>query len=379
MRADTAEPARYACDALLGLPPSDTPPALVLRADGSMLLGSARGLRAISRAGCPLPLPGPLADRPIYALAQEGAWVYAIAGEGVWQSGDAGASWELRSPLASGAEISALLASGGTLYASHRAGLLVSVDRGATFEVFVAERPLTLLAVDSGLWAVARAAQAVGNRGYEILRADAPEGPWHSLLALNYFGGLTLDEAGAVWVGDAGGGLYRSLDRATFSELDSNVHPSCLEADGQRLYACSEDLPSQPAVLAGAAGAQDAVLQLDQVTELVECEGATSTCAAAWGEWQRDVLGIAQTPDSGTALADAGGTATRPPGALDGSLDAGSAPSDDAPAPARAQSDGCMLAPDGAGAGGFALLALLASLAHRGSARTSRRRQRGGT
>ncbi|HEX5657640.1 MAG TPA: hypothetical protein VFX59_10620 [Polyangiales bacterium] len=327
----------YACDALLGLPLSDTPPAMVRRADGSLLLGSASGLRATTAEGCPRPLAGELANVPVYALAGTGSTIFAFAGDGVYRSTDAGESWQLRSPFASGAMISALIHADGKLYASRGTSVLVSSDDGASFEVSSAERALTLLAVDTRLWAAVRSATAVGNRGTEIWRAATAAGPWRSVLALNYFGGLTIDAEGTVWVGDEGGGLFRSLDGETFTNVAPELYPSCLQADGARIYSCNEDLPSQPALFDTSAP----VVKLADVEQLVACEGVTTICAAAWVEWQRDVLlrpilpngtfADAAVPDAG--VADAG--VSDASSIVDAEVDASVQP--------RTREDGCHL------------------------------------
>ncbi len=289
---------RYACDALLGVPLSNSAPALALRPDGTLLLGTASGLRAMTRDGCPSAVGG-LAQEAVHALAQDGATMFAFAGEGVWKSTDAGDNWQLQSPFAGGSQVTGVVFSNGKLYASRGAQLLVSSDEGVSFTATAAERDFTLLAADTGLWAVARSAKTVGARGYEVWRAD--DLVWRSVLSLNYFGGLTLDAAGTVWVGDAGGGLYR-FDGTSFTNVDDALYPSCLQADGERLYSCNEDLPTQPALLEG----DTSVLALAQVDELVACEGVQTLCAAAWVEWRRDVLSLPVLPDGGLAMLDAG-------------------------------------------------------------------------
>jgi outer membrane protein assembly factor BamB len=354
---------KYACDALLDTPPSNTPPALALRPDGTLLIGSYDGLRAMGRDGCPRALEGALRSQPVYALAQDAATMFAFAGDGVWRSTDAGDSWELRSPFASGGLVTGFVLADGKLYASQGARVLVSTDEGASFTASMPERPVTLLAVDTALWAVARTAMPVGNRGYELWRADAAEGPWKSVLSLNYFGGLAVDAAGTVWVGDEGGGLLRSLDRETFTNVAPRLYPSCVHAEGERVYTCNEDLPTVPALYLANAEGQEPVFTPSQVDELVSCEGVASLCATAWVEWQRDVLLRQLLPDGGVASADASvpadvGMLVDAGIAVDAGVDADVMADASAPEP-RGSDGGCSLG--GASGGGWLAALLLAA------------------
>ena len=52
LRRAADSPFVYACDAMLGVPPSDTPPALQYFADGSWLIGSSGGLHTFDADGC---------------------------------------------------------------------------------------------------------------------------------------------------------------------------------------------------------------------------------------------------------------------------------------------------------------------------------------
>jgi|GEM_PF-5465022 len=313
LRTATAPGFAYACDAVLGIPPSDAPPAVQYFADGSWLVASSGGLHTLDADGCELSPPHVALGRaPISAIAIHGASqvAYAVAtelGEGVWRSEDLGASWQLRGAIDDSADVNALLVDAddpARLYVSRGASdadaaLTVSSDAGATFEVFPQTRALRLLAVqDAGqLWAVARALDHKANRGFDILHADAAGALWQSRLRVNFFGGLTITDNGEIWVGDEGGGVYRSTDRgASFAWVESPRSISCIASSGNEVWACTPDLPSAPAlnVLAAAAASFEPALALADVDAQVTCaqhNQGVDPCQAAWVEWQRDVIG----------------------------------------------------------------------------------------
>lgn len=323
LRTAAAPGFAYACDALLGIPPSDAPAAVQYFADGSLLLASSGGLRTFDADGCEQAAPHVALGRaPISAIAIHGAsqMAYAVAtelGEGVWRSEDGGASWQLRGAIEDSANVNALLVDAedsAQLYVSSGASdadaaLRVSSDGGATFQAYPQARVVRLLAVeDAGqLWAVARALDHKANRGFDILHADAASAPWQSRLRVNFFGGLTITDNGEIWVGDEGGGVYRSTDRgASFALVESPRSISCLASAGNEVWACTPDLPSAPAlnVLDGAAVSFEPALSLADVDAQVTCaqhNQGVDPCQAAWVEWQRDVMGrvpvLAEPPD----------------------------------------------------------------------------------
>ena len=58
LRPDAGREFSYLCDALLDIPPSDAPPAMAFTEGGSLLVGSASGLRSVGADGCPKNDPG---------------------------------------------------------------------------------------------------------------------------------------------------------------------------------------------------------------------------------------------------------------------------------------------------------------------------------
>ena len=191
------------------------------------------------------------------------------------------------------------------------------MDSGVSFSTFAGDVPRVLLAVQdptvptgpSRFWAVARSPATVGNRGYELLHADAPAGPWTSVLDVNFFGGFAIEPSGAIWMGDEGGGVYRSLDgAATFTNVSPSTAVACLVSAQAAVWGCTPGTPEQRALAQwnDAQGTFDDVVALRDVTHMVECDPALEiekTCAAAWVEWQRDVLML---PPSTPAPAAAG-------------------------------------------------------------------------
>lgn len=309
-RAREGQPFAYACDALLGIAPSDRAPALSFLRDGSLLMGSPSGVRIVSAEGCPgAAIDGPLASAAIVTMSKGAAdTVYAVASggaSGLWRSSDGGQHWQLRAAVADSENATALAVSARSpeqLYISLRAGagatLLASNDGGASFTAHAQTLPLTLLSADGPapypLWAVTRDALTMGNRGLAVMRAQRPEGPWQEAQRVNYFGGLTIDAQGVIWIGDEIGGLQRSDDGgAHFQNLEADADIACLTAANGTLWACTPGTNAEPALQRIANGQpRSAVVTLDAVDQLVSCrdQDVSQRCAAAWSEWQRDVL-----------------------------------------------------------------------------------------
>ncbi|MEY4581644.1 MAG: hypothetical protein RL701_6347, partial [Pseudomonadota bacterium] len=306
------QPYAYACDALLNATPRDTPPLLAY-AHQNLIVGSLDGLRVLAADGCPFVRANdvlqtaPVLGLAVHAQTQTAYLVAAGRAEGIWRSDDAGQTWRTTGPLPNAAGVTALRVDPGAvdqLYISQRQAdgqvqLLVSRDGGASFETVPQARAITLLHVESGassLWAVARAADSVGNRGFELLRAEGPAQPWRALLRVNYFGGLSFAPDGAIWVGDEGGGVYRSLDHGeSFENLDNRNPAACIVATDTATWTCASTLPDMPSlrVRPAAGSAFEPSLAFKDVTQLVSCPAALDverTCQAAWIEWQRDIL-----------------------------------------------------------------------------------------
>jgi hypothetical protein len=300
-------------------------PALRFLDDGSLLAGSADGLRKLGPDGCPVPESHALSATPIIALAHApGAHhlVYAVAAgaqPGLWRSDDGGARWELRAPLATASAVSALIVSSSDaehVYLSQGGPegplLRVSSDGGRSLSVVPQPFELTLLEARSGpqerLWAQARDALSMGNRGRAILRADGASAAWQTPLRVAYFGGLVSDAAGTIWVGDEIGGLYRSeADGSSFRKLPGDVPIGCLAQAGGALWACTPGTLDEPAIQRVDASAHfSSVVALPEVEHLVTCAPELEVervCAAAWAEWKRDVLRLpVASADAGAAV-----------------------------------------------------------------------------
>lgn len=329
VRGAADEPFVYVCDALLGVEPLQADVPFAYRADGSLLVGTANGLRRLAPDGCPASSAATeLSGVPVVALAvhpDDANLVHALADGAapeLYRSDDGGEQWELRSRLPAGAPVTALVLVAGdpeSVYVSRSSAVLgttlsKSTDAGASFEPFAQARDLVMLHSEPGpggrLWA---RASADAPPRVALMRAELAEGPWQEALRVNFFGGFAIDASTAgdvVWIGDEGGGLFRSEDGGeSFDELHADVGVACLGRGREGLWACTPGLPDAPAVvtLARPDGAFDTALVLAEVDRLVECGPAldvASVCAAAWNEWRVDVLGGAlATPP---AIEDAG-------------------------------------------------------------------------
>lgn len=338
MRERTDKPFVYLCDALLEHAPSDAVPSLAFLADGSLLLGTSDGVRIVAPRGCPGPrAKGFLANAQIMGMAVHpsadtgGDVAYAAsAGDlpAFWRSVDGGQTWQQRSTLANAQLLNALRVStddANVVYLSSgtdaESTLLASTDGGATFADFAEAGGFTLLqASKDRLWALARSDDNTTNRGFDVLRAEAPQGPWTAVLRVNYFGGFALDGQGVVWVGDESGGLHRSDDDGeTFVDVAPERAVSCLAAVGDSLWACAPGTNVEPALVQQPASSKPSdeasfapVVALADVDQLVRCDADTDVptrCAAAWVEWERDVRMESSTSQDGGAAqgaADAG-------------------------------------------------------------------------
>jgi hypothetical protein len=394
VRRGEQEPFEYACDALLGLQPTEVSTPLAYRSDGALLLGSETGLRIIATDGCPMDASATdLVGAPVVALAAHPSdrnLIYAVTSgsdPGLHRSRDGGVRWTLRSRISADAKVSALLLDSDnpdTLYLSQTTGALrpaiaISEDGGGSFSTVVEqEREQVLLHVESGpakrLWAMSRSG---GVRGVDILRAERLEGPWDEVLQVNFFGGFAADRStGVIWVGDEGGSLFRSSDGGdSFEDVQPSTAVACLVHDRRALWACTPGTTEQRALAAlmDPDGDFEDVMAFADVDRMVDCApelDVAQVCAAAWNEWRADV----QTRDAGTRpdggppavqMPEAGAPAAAPVG-----------PAPPAQSAARA-ADGCAVTARvgvTAQANGFTWLLLLLALAR--CARRSRRASR---
>lgn len=334
MRAGSDRGFAYACDALIGIPPSDVAPALAFTDGGNLLVGTAAGLRGVTADGCPRSdFGGELARARVVALAahpRSPNIVYAVT-QGmtseIARSSDGGQTWEIRSTWPERDPVTALVlddADPNVLYVSqdapvNRSTVRVSNDGGATFASFAVDQALTLLHIEgppagSGLprfWSVARSPSGVGNRGFDLLRAAAPEGPWTAVHQVNFFGGFAIDSNGAIWMGDEGGGVYRSMDgAATFENVAADTAVACLVFAQGALWGCTPGTPQDRALAQWDDVRNDfaGVVALGDIARMVECGPSVDvleTCALAWSEWQRDVLTpppVSPPPEDGGAV-----------------------------------------------------------------------------
>ncbi len=313
----------YACDALLDVSPLEEQVPMVYRSDGTLIAGTAHGIRFLTGDGCPIETT-PLLEHAISALAlrpnADGPdLVYAISAGAdaapiVQRSDDGGEHWTARATLDQ-RPVSALVLDPrdpDTLYvsqamstdaaaegASEGASIAVSSDGGATFATVAQQRALTLLHVQdepARIWARARV--ATSGVGVDILRAERVQGPWQVVLSVNFFGGFAVDpnDADVIWVGDEARGVYRSSDGGdSFDKSQPDIAASCLAYGDGALWACTPGLPQRTALARSpdALAAFAPIMAFADVQQLVACSpqaNVVDRCAAAWVEWQRDVL-----------------------------------------------------------------------------------------
>jgi hypothetical protein len=391
VRPDADRPFSYVCDALLEATPSpsDTAFPMAFTDGGTLLIGTGSGLRALADDGCPDgSFGGELRRLPVVALAvhpRSTSLAYAVVQREGWhvaRSEDAGRTWEIRSRLPTDEPVSALVldvTETSTVYVSQtlrpRSIVLVSTDAALSFSTLAQDAPRVLLDVeptsDDGrrFWAVGRPAGAISNRGFELLAAAAPQGPWTSMFQVNYFGGFAIEPSGAIWIGDESGGVYRSSNGGlSFDNVGPTIPIAHLSYAQDAIWACMPGLPTERAFArwSPARSAFEDVLALGAITRMVDCApevNAQTICAAAWAEWQRDILMSASSPgDAGTAV--------------DAAADAGLHEDPASQPDSRPTSSGCALSghADSSGSGGSAFWLLFAmSFAIRSSGSSIRR------
>ncbi|MET0340185.1 MAG: hypothetical protein ABW252_04255 [Polyangiales bacterium] len=369
VRGEEGQPFAYACDALLGIPLAIDPPALARRDDGVLLIGTSAGLRAMTPDGCPHALAEALPAAPVHALAIAGDVVYAVAGQGLWRSADLGEHWQPRAPFVGGERVAGMRVDprdDARLYVSRASALLVFDGAGSALATFAQERALTLLHAEASgrLWAMRASAVQQGNRGFEIVRAESAAGPWRVVHTVRYFGGLAVDADGTVWVGDEGGGLFRSDDGEVFRAVAPDLSTACIAAGADALWVGTSVSTLEEALLTriDAADQPATAARYLEADRMVTCDvDVARVCAPAWVEWQRDVL--MRGADAGVTVA-----ADTEASARDGGTDATESVlvAPDSQRAAEIDEAGCALAPRG----GFAWAWLLAVLA----LRTRRRR-----
>jgi hypothetical protein len=338
VRTQPEQPFAYVCNALLGAEGSAAALGMVFGADSSLLVAGPSGLQTLGSDGCPLETDGELGTVPVVALATQvggGPVAYAVTGGNngrLFRSADGGKHWQAAALLPAAESVTAVVVSPADpsqLYLSEGSNVRVSHDGGATLLTYSQATALTLLRAQAGtperLWAVARDPAGVGNRGYQLLRADTPQGPFEPLLQVAYFGGLAIDSQGVISVGDELGGTYRSEDDGkTFQRIAPDVPVACLAQSADDLWACTPESLQKPALRSmGAAAVYADILAFPDVKSLVVCapeQQVARACAAAWEEWRRDVLGQGAAPKVAgvpVLVVDAGAADAAPADALD--------------------------------------------------------------
>jgi hypothetical protein len=346
----------YLCDAALGSPPSETDYAVLERRDGTLLIGTSAGLRLRSAQGCPLPeeMDGSLRDTPVSALARAPTGtLYATLG-GVQprlaHSDDDGLSWRVLVELPMGLGVTDLVSVGDEVAVSLGgpgvAQLVRYRERDVRTLVSASLEGLRVLGAQADpprVWGLVHAEGAV-NRGFQLVHADGLDGPFVPALYLDYFGGFARDAGGVLWVGDAGGHLYRSGDDGlSFVDVAPGFGASCVAPGPGGLDVCALSSPAKPSLSRydRAADALTPRLALADVARLVSCAelDVAARCASAWAEWNRDAR-LLPSAEAGVQAPDGGADAARPPD--DGAV--ALAP-DAAPAPARRSASGCSAGP----------------------------------
>jgi hypothetical protein len=132
------------------------------------------------------------------------------------------------------------------------------------------------------------------------------------MFQVNYFGGFAIEPSGAIWIGEESGGAYRSSNGGL--SFDNVVGPALaiahLSYAQDAIWACTPGLPNQRALArwSTARSAFEDVVALGDITQLVGCApevNAPAICAAAWAEWQRDILMLPPAPGDAGAPVDA--------------------------------------------------------------------------
>jgi hypothetical protein len=317
---------RLLCNEALGVAEYDTP-SVLLREDGSLLVGTSTGLRHVSADGCEITPSQALGDGRVSALVHDpndSSHVYAATDLGFYESRDHGEHFELLDEhvfdsleVPEGAE--AVVFAAGKLGAPGHVQAYIARWHGAAplelqeLALEQNEYGVALLGSDGDhVVAVARAYLGTQYPDRFLVSTDGARS-WQSPISAPGIAACAVDARHGAWiVGDATG-LWRMSTSGEPTAQLGTAAVSCLAQAGSRLFIC-DGAGAEGGVSLSADGGEHArsLLRWNQITGLAACAAdapSVQQCQVAWEDWRRELLpGAPLLKDELHGLPDTGNT-----------------------------------------------------------------------
>ena len=310
---------RLLCNEALGVAPYDTP-SVLMRADGSLLVGTSTGLKHVSMDGCAIDRMPQLEDTQVYVLARDRGdptRLFAATGAGFYESRDDGEHFAKRDEHVFDS-LEVARDPEGTVFAtgkltSGRGPVRAYVARWRDADPLeLSELPLapneygvSLLGSDAEhIVAVAHAYLGTPDDDRFLVSSDRARS-WHNPLSARHIAAFAIDAQSGAWLLGDGEGLWRTSSAGDSLAQLASAPVSCLTFATSELFMCDGEGP-EGGVSSSADGGEHwrSVLRWNQVKGVPACSpGAPSVklCQAAWEDWARELPPRHERPDAGLA------------------------------------------------------------------------------
>lgn len=294
---------RLLCNEALGVAEYDTP-SVLMREDGSLLVGTSTGLRHVSADGCEIEQSQAFGDARVSALVRDpndSSHVYAASDLGFYGSHDHGAHFDLLDAhvfesleVPEGAE--EVVFAAGKL--GHVQAYIARWHSAAPLELQELaleqnEYGVALLGSDADhVVAVAHAYLGTQYPDRFLVSTDGARS-WQSPISAPGIAAFAVDARSQTWVvGDATGLWRTSVSGEPTAQLGTAA-VSCLARAGSRLFVC-DGAGAEGGVSLSADGGEHtrSLLRWNQVSGLVSCAAGTASvqqCQVAWEDWAREL------------------------------------------------------------------------------------------
>jgi hypothetical protein len=299
---------RLLCNEALGVAEYDTAPVLV-RADGSLLVGTSTGLVRVSADMCEVTRVLVFEQVRVSALSpdpSDSTRVYAATSAGLFESRDAGETFtKLDEHAFESLEVprgapDVLFAAGSeqrmpgqnrAYFARWQRGQALELEE---LQLETNEFGAALLGSDAQrVFAVARA--YLGTEYPDRLLVSADNGrSWRTALSTSGIAAAVSDAASGAWLIGSETGLWRTDDAlAAPMQLRSEAISCLARGEQQQLYVCDGAGADGGVSEVREVGASwRSVLRWNQLTGLAACDARAVTvqlCEAAWVDWQNEL------------------------------------------------------------------------------------------
>jgi hypothetical protein len=319
---------RLLCNEALGVNEYDTPSVLV-REDGSLLVGTSTGLRYVSADGCEVERSQAFGDARVSALVRDPkdrARVYAATDLGFYESRDHGEHFDLLDQhvfesleVPEGAA-DVVFAAGKLGAAGHVQAYVARWHSAAPLELQELaleqnEYGVALLGSDADhVIAVAHAYLGTPYPDRFLVSTDGARS-WQSPMSAQGIAAFAVDARTGAWiVGDATG-LWRTSAAGEPTAQLAGAAVSCLTQADSHLFIC-DGAGAEGGVSLSTDGGEHArsLLRWNQVSGLVACATeapSVQQCRVAWEDWTRELppgspLLDERVPDAESMLSGSG-------------------------------------------------------------------------